>query len=895
MPAPDGQGEFERWFDLSTDLLAVVAADGRTLRLSRSWTKVLGYPMATLMSTPLANLVHPDDRIETADVVERYLVSGAETPGFINRYIHADGSVRWFEWSGHAVGHAGDIFAIARDITEGQLRTTQDAQWAAALRAVLAARTLDELLPVVTEQARTLIGVRLAAISVAATPGSEPTFTVVQLGPEHAPWRGQASARVSALAAEVCRTNEPIRLTHQALEAHPLYADWQASFAGDPPVRGWLACPVINRAGVNVGLIQMSSKEDGTEFGAADQVRLQELTRVASLAIERARVLAESTMALARQQLVVELGQAALGDVELAEFLAHAVSSVAAMLGVATVAVAEITISTDSVLVAPLAAVPDGIPAVSFSHADFYPSIPAMALRTGRPAVEADCARQPHALGVEMMTRYGLRSAIAVPMTNTASFTGVLYAADAQPLRFGDGELAFLQQVANVLAAAIGRDASQQRIIHQATHDALTGLPNRGMLRAALEETVANALLASRTTGLLLLDLDGFKDVNDSLGHAAGDIVLEQLAKRLRVAAGEGALVARLGGDEFAVCFDGPATGGRLELVAAGLTESLTEPFDADGVDVTLSASIGLVLAPDHGTDASTLLRHADVAMYRAKADRTSWVVYDEGLDHARAVRLTSISELRAAICAGDLEVHYQPIVALSTGQPIEMEALVRWRHPTRGLIPPALFVPLAEHSGLIGELTRCVIERSLLAASQWRAAGWQLRCAVNLSVNALTHTATTAELVRLIIEQRDWLTVEITESALADARARRTLRELAAAGVACAIDDFGTGYSSLAALKSLPVSTVKIDREFVRDLDRSHQDFAIVTSVAQLAAALSLSVIAEGVETRPTAERLQEAGISSAQGFYFARPMPVDSLLDWLSARPSPGVPKLP
>ncbi|MEO6713856.1 MAG: EAL domain-containing protein, partial [Mycobacteriales bacterium] len=542
----------------------------------------------------------------------------------------------------------------------------------------------------------------------------------------------------------------------------------------------------------------------------------------------------------------------------------------------------------DSVLVSPLSAVPAGMAGASFTHEEFYPSTSATALRTGVPVAEEDYARRAHALGVAGMVTYGLRSAVSVPMTSAGSFTGVLYAADAQPLRFGESEIAFLQQLANVLSSAMSQSASKQKVLFQARHDALTGLPNRGVLRTAIETSLAAALPAGGETGLLLLDLDGFKDVNDSLGHAAGDLVLEQVAMRLSAAAGKGSLVARLGGDEFAVCFGARTSAAQLEAAADRLTGALLTPFDVAGLGVPLSASIGLVVAPDHGSDASTLLRHADVAMYRAKAQRTGWAMYDEQVDHARAVRLTSISELRQAIRDGDLELHYQPIVTLSDGRCAEVEALVRWRHATRGLIYPGDFVPLAEQTGLIGELTAWVIERAVSDLEGWRGHGRPLRCAVNLSVDALTHRSIARDLVDRVIEHRDIITVEITESALADARATRTLRELAAAGVSCAIDDFGTGYSSLAALKSLPVSTLKIDREFVRDLVSSSQDLAIIRSVVQLAAALSLAVIAEGVETLATGERLAEMGIELAQGFYYARPMPAADVGAWLAAHDS-------
>ena len=854
--------EYALWFNLSKDLLAVIDHDGRSQRLSESWVSTLGYPMGTLMAGRFGQFVHPDDRDVTYECFRVLVEEGIETVGFVNRYLHADGSTRWIEWSGHHLGEHGVLYGVGRDVTDSRQRRAQTTAWNAALLAVLAARSQDDVLAAVTGQARVLVGAREAETTLTLT-RSRPTATAVSAASASELTTEVAIEQVTQWSARVTSSNQPLRNPR------------------------WIGVPLRDHNGHNLGLIQVSDRMDSAAFDEADEYWLTEFARVAGLAVERSEVQRRAGVELEQQQLVVALGQAALSSTALGEVLQNAVSSVASLLGVSTVAVVEVSIDSDGVTVGPLCAVPAGMTRATFTHEQYASSTAAAALRTGQPAAEEDYASTANALGKEVRAKYGLRSAVSVPMPNAGDFFGVLYAADAQPLRFGHREIAFLQQVANVLSAAMAGAATQRRILHQANHDALTGLPNRGVLRSALEASVAAALARSGSTGLLLLDLDGFKDVNDTLGHAAGDLVLEQLAVRMPAAAGQEAVVARLGGDEFAVCFIGEVSRQQLEHTAQRLTAALADPFDADGLDIALSASIGIVVTPDHGGDASTLLRHADVAMYRAKSQRSGWAVYDHALDHARAVRLTSITQLREAIRGGQLEVHYQPIVELATMRVCEVEALVRWRHATRGLVQPAEFIALAEQSGLIGELTVCVIDRAVADLAEWRHAGWPLRCAVNLSVESLTHDASTQHLVERIVAHRDILSIEITESALADTRARRTLRDLAAAGVACAIDDFGTGYSSLAALKSLPVSTVKIDREFVRELDSSAQDYAIIRSVAQLAEALSLGVIAEGVETSGTAERLAEAGVQLAQGYYFARPMPASDLKDWLRAHP--------
>ncbi|MDQ1709731.1 MAG: hypothetical protein QOG49_1116, partial [Frankiaceae bacterium] len=587
--------------------------------------------------------------------------------------------------------------------------------------------------------------------------------------------------------------------------------------------------------------------------------------------------------ALGQQKLVVELGEAALSGQPLQRVLDDAVGAVAALLGITTVAVLEIDERDGQVTLTPVARVPVTLEPVQYSVELFATMTPGRAVSTGVPAVLEDVAQLGAVRAAEIIEMYGVRSAGAVPMVDPSTFHGVLQAADALPRRFGDDEIAFLQQVANVLSAAIAHTRTQERLVHQAMHDPLTGLPNRTMFRAALDDSIAAARASGGATGLLLLDLDGFKDVNDSLGHAAGDQVLEQLAIRLAAAAGDGSLVARLGGDEFAVCIKDLATPADLHAEAERLTAALHAPFELDGLSVPLSASIGIVSAPAHGADASTLLRRADVAMYRAKAERSGWATYEDNIDHARAMRLTSIAELRVGIRAGDLEVYYQPIVDLAKSEVTEVEALVRWRHPVRGLVAPDEFIALAEHSGLIGELTTSVIEQAVADLQVWQRDGRELRCAVNLSVAALAHASVADELVRQVIAGRDLISVEITESALADSRARRTLHDLADAGVSCAIDDFGTGYSSLAALRSLPVDTLKIDRAFVLDVDRSTQAFAIIKSVVQVADALGLRVIAEGVETAEIETRIYDAGVRRAQGYFYARPMPAAELGPWL------------
>ncbi|GGB92083.1 EAL domain-containing protein [Cellulomonas carbonis] len=481
----------------------------------------------------------------------------------------------------------------------------------------------------------------------------------------------------------------------------------------------------------------------------------------------------------------------------------------------------------------------------------------------------------------------GLRSDAAVPVIVGGLVHGAVFVAATDDDAFPTDDVVFLQQLAHVLGAAVERHDAEERLRELAEHDALTRLPNRVVLRREVDAAIATALEDGSSTALLLLDLDGFKDVNDSLGHHAGDLLLEVLGGRLHVVVGDAGTVGRLGGDEFAVCLPGPLADDALTIVAESLLAAVEEPVRLDGLDITLSASMGAAVAPAHGTDASTLLRHADVAMYRAK--RTSgghWVVYDPTVDAAPAERLTLITELRAGIRNGELEVHYQPVVDMASGAPVSLEALVRWRHPARGLVPPDQFVPLAEQTGLIGELTLCVVRHATALAERLRALGVALPIAVNVSVASLTDRESAETLVDELARAAGVLSVEVTESALVERRARAVLQRLASAGVTCAVDDFGTGYSALAYLRSLPVSTLKIDRAFVAEVEDGDVDLAIIRSVVDLAGSLGLDVIAEGVESQPVAVRLAEVGVHHAQGFHYAPPVDGEHLVDWLTAR---------
>ena len=425
----------------------------------------------------------------------------------------------------------------------------------------------------------------------------------------------------------------------------------------------------------------------------------------------------------------------------------------------------------------------------------------------------------------------------------------------------------------------------------QAMTDALTGLPNRKRLAERAAEAFEEALDGgSPGPALLLFDLDRFKEVNDTLGHHVGDRLLVLVGSRLTAAVREVDSVARLGGDEFAVLL--PGTGSEAaEQTARRLLAELAAPIVLEGLLVDVRASVGVAVAPQHGDDLDELLQHADVAMYLAKEQGGGVEQYDVQRDRNSTDRLGMVGELRRALTGDELEVHYQPKADLRTGRVDGVEALVRWRNPERGLVPPDEFVPLAESCGLVELLTARVLDAAVAQLAAWHAQGLQLSVAVNVSVRDLAGgllvDRVTSSLLRHGVAAR-WLQLEVTEgSLLADSTgAATTLRELDELGVALSLDDFGTGYSSLGHLRRLPVQELKIDRSFVQRMGDDPRDRAIVRSVVDLAEGLGMRVVAEGVEDLATWQALRELGCDVAQGWYVCRPQAADVLTPWLHAR---------
>jgi diguanylate cyclase (GGDEF)-like protein/PAS domain S-box-containing protein len=477
-------------------------------------------------------------------------------------------------------------------------------------------------------------------------------------------------------------------------------------------------------------------------------------------------------------------------------------------------------------------------------------------------------------------------------------------------VRWVDASVSFVRDVAGRRSFAVSmiQDVTQRREAeaallaqaelneHQALHDALTGLANRTLFRDRIDHTVKTARRSEARAAVLLMDLDRFKEINDSLGHAAGDELLVELGSRLEAALRASDTVARLGGDEFGVLIPDATVPDDVLRVIDRMQSAIAEPVTVQGLPLSLEASIGVALFPDDGDDVETLLQRADVAMYQAKEENAGFAFYDETSSGTHDPgRLTLVGELRRALEQRELTLYYQPKAVLADGDVRSVEALLRWNHPVRGLVPPDDFIPLAQQTGLIKPLTLYVVDEALRQCRAWLDDGLRLSIAVNLSTRNLLDIQFPTE-VQGLLERWEvdpsLLELEITESTmLADpVRCKQILERLSDMGIRLSIDDFGTGYSSLAYLKGLPVDEIKIDRSFVMGMDSSEDDATIVRSTIDLGRNLGLEVVAEGVETEAVWDTLSSLGCTVAQGYYLSRPVPPADLRAWLETRRASG-----
>ena len=502
-----------------------------------------------------------------------------------------------------------------------------------------------------------------------------------------------------------------------------------------------------------------------------------------------------------------------------------------------------------------------------------------------------------------LLERRGVRDLVMAPIVGVDGQgpVGCLLAADHQGDvgTFTREDLLLLQALADYASvslrnAALTDDLRRQvsTTVHQAQHDALTGLPNRTFFR----DQVSRALRRTRPVSVLLVDLDQFKHVNDTLGHRTGDELLQRVGARLEATLPQARCIARLGGDEFGVLLPGPARDGLQ--AAERVVRTLQQPLAVGELSIAAAASIGVATSPDHGSDVETLMQHADVAMYEAKRTRSGIEGYDPRTDTFSEEHLALAAGLGDALRSGQLVVQYQPKVRLHDRQLIGVEALVRWRHPALGLLPPGVFIPIADQAGLMGAITAFVLQTSVLQREEWARAGLPLQVAVNISPRDLlgrefvTRVRDTLDASAMAAEH---LTLEITEDSLMlDAeRAVGVLGRLADLGVQLAVDDLGTGHSSLAYLKALPVREIKIDRSFVTGMADDPRDEVIIGAVVEMARGLDKTVVAEGVENDRTWRALRRLGCDAAQGYWMSRAIDPADLFEWARVGGAVGVPR--
>lgn len=444
-----------------------------------------------------------------------------------------------------------------------------------------------------------------------------------------------------------------------------------------------------------------------------------------------------------------------------------------------------------------------------------------------------------------------------------------------------------------ITIAVIRNIRRQARLLeYHATYDALTKLPNRHLFADRLQQAILAGRREKRSFALAMMDLDRFKEINDTMGHQVGDLVLHEVSNRVQANLRASDTVARLGGDEFALLLPKVDRAEGAIAAAQKILHAIEKPFAVAGRDLDLGASIGIAMFPEHGDDAAALQHAADAAMYSAKRSHAGFRVYSPEIEQGADDRTVVEEELRRAIANNELVLHYQPKISLVTEELTGVEALVRWAHPTRGLLYPASFIRVAEQSGLMQAMTRSVLRMALHQCAEWRRTGLDLGVSVNIAARNIqdpAFPAMVAEMLRDSGVPASSLELEITETAIMADRenAPTCVEKLNALGVSVVIDDFGTGYASMSSLKDLLVAKVKIDRSFVGDMDFNSNDAVVVRTAIELGHHLGLKIVAEGVENAVTWSRLKSLGCDSAQGFYLSRPLPPQDFTAWLAASP--------
>jgi diguanylate cyclase (GGDEF)-like protein len=532
-----------------------------------------------------------------------------------------------------------------------------------------------------------------------------------------------------------------------------------------------------------------------------------------------------------------------------------------------------------------------------------------IAFRTGNPCISNDYLADPRgAMFHESMRNDGASAVAAFPLFNRAQPIGILLFCAAEKGAFTPGSVDLLQRIADNIAFALDnfdraeeKTKADERIEYLAAHDSLTGLPNRDMFNRLLHSAMAEAWRRELQFALLFIDLDRFKIINDSLGHEAGDALLAEIASRLRQNLGSGDIVARLGGDEFVVILAHSVERCEIERITRKLLAAVSHPVRLSGHECHATASIGVAMFPDDGSDVHTLTKNADIAMYLAKEDgKNNFRFFTKEVKMPSIERLTLENCLRQALARNEFSLHYQPKVDLATGQITGVEALLRWTHAEHGMLPPGQFIPLAEETGLIVPIGRWVLKEACAQNMRWQRRGLRpVSMAVNLSPRQFINENLLQDIDEALASSGmspELLQIEVTESMMMRdvSRAIRVLDAIRSRGIRIAIDDFGTGYSSMSLMKQFPIDTLKIDRSFVRDLPDDTEDRAIAQAIISMGQALGMTIVAEGVETVAQETFLRAHGCDEMQGFLFSRPLAAEALAALLRPVPQLAAPPL-
>jgi diguanylate cyclase (GGDEF)-like protein/PAS domain S-box-containing protein len=847
--------------DSLADIVFQTDAAGHWTYLNPAWTAVTGFSVESTLGTNFLDYVHPDEREHTIALFMAVVAGGADHCHHRTRYRTSDGGYRWvdlraklmFDDAGQIVGNSGTI----TDVTERRSAEESVAEHGQLLELVTRGADFDDLpVGVVVlgpdETVRRSSPVAERLLGAAASPGAPIGKLLCLLAPDP----GGAELRGEwGLIATVRRTGRP------------QYGDVRVS-----------AAPGGRQLSFHVSVLPLGDSHDADPSVALVLHDVTDLRRA-----ER------------QQAAVARLGQRGLSGIPVAELLDEAVAAVAETLETSHCEVLELLPGRDGWLARAALGWADGVRGIAYVPAEPPVSLLAGTIDAGGALAVEDLRGDPGLAAHGWLSGAGIQSSLSVVVHGGDQRPfGILAAHTRAPRAWSSDEVDFLQAVANVLASAIERRRAEEETRHQALHDPLTGLANRVLLQDRLEQALRARRRTAGVVALLLMDLDRFKEINDTLGHDVGDEVLRVVGSRLQNGTREADTVVRLGGDEFALVM--PTANGVEDAMAVAhkMRSRISELIDHHGVPLRVEATVGIAIAPQHGQDPIALLKRADVAMYRAKHLAAGVAVYSRESDENHPERLAYFAELREAIAGDQLLLYYQPKVDLHSGRTTAVEALVRWRHPVRGLIPPDQFIPLAERTGLIQPLTWRVLSLALEQARRWRRNGWPVPVAVNVSARVLHDP----DLIRRVLGEltlygvpAEALELEVTESAVmaSPVSAMAVATSLREHGVRLSLDDFGTGYSSLAYLRDLPVQQLKIDRSFVRRVTKSHHDASIVRSVIDLGHNLDLRVVGEGIESREAYQLLRDLGCDEGQGYYIGRPAPA-AQLRVPSEGPAPG-----